>query len=721
MLQLRRARGFLVRDRSVAALLKWLPRAHRDTPEQLAAYERAWPRLADYVPRALQDPFDGSPTDGGRPSLPAALGKYDIVMLPVFEFDFRRQRPQQLAAHFANAGHRVFWISPSRMPSGTDHEYEVVPLRPNLWEVHLDAARPNIYTGVLASEEADALAGSLSGLYREWAIAESAVVVQLPFWRSVGTRLRDRWGARLVFDCMDDWESMPGISEFNRQEERTLVSECDLLVLTARRLHDKYGERARRSVLAPNAVAHDFFSEPVHPSSELERIPRPVVGYVGAIAAWFDYELMFKVVSSRPQYSFVFVGALGLEQHVLGEEIGRFRSLPNVHLLGHKRYEDLPALVRGFDVCTIPFVINEVTRATDPVKVYEYFSLGKPVVATPMPELSDRSHLVQTAATAEDFALALDGALAEAPEVEAARRAYAASNTWSQRVATIDTAIAASYPRVSILIVTFNSLEFVDACLDSVFRHASYPNLEVLIADNGSTDGTLERLEAWANRDVRVQVRPLRTNRGFAGANNRIAREAKGDFLILLNIDTVVTPGWVERLIRPHRRDPSIGQVVPVTNWAGNEAKIDVSYRTRPEMEDFALRRAREYSGEVLDIPVAPLFCTLVPMDVWRAVGELDETFEIGMFEDDDYSLRVRRNRGRVVVAEDCFIHHFGRGSFAKLSPEEYERVFERNLRRFEGKWGIAWTPHRSRAGTSGQHHVFAVEPFCAAGQPNQR
>jgi GT2 family glycosyltransferase len=89
------------------------------------------------------------------------------------------------------------------------------------------------------------------------------------------------------------------------------------------------------------------------------------------------------------------------------------------------------------------------------------------------------------------------------------------------------------------------------------------------------------------------------------------------------------------------------------------------------------------------------------PSPTWRAVvdeiGLLDEIFGVGMFEDDDYALRIRAAGYRVVCAEDVFIHHFGRASFSKMQDEAYKRLFEANKRLFEQKWNRTWTPHRYR------------------------
>src|SRR5581483_1155511 len=180
-------------------------------------------------------------------------------------------------------------------------------------------------------------------------------------------------------------------------------------------------------------------------------------------------------------------------------------------------------------------------------------------------------------------------------------------------------------------------------------------------------------------------------NRGFAAGNNAAAALASGEFVVLLNADTMVTPGWLGRLLRP-LSSLGIGLVCPVTNFAGNEAKINVDYTKQHEMEQFATRLARKHRGQTLDIAAAPLFCAALRRDLYEKLGGLDESFGIGMFEDDDLSMKVKNQGLRVVVAEDCFVHHFGQGSFAKLPSSEYDRIFETNRRQFEAKWKQSWT-----------------------------
>jgi GT2 family glycosyltransferase len=383
-----------------------------------------------------------------------------------------------------------------------------------------------------------------------------------------------------------------------------------------------------------------------------------------------------------------------------------------VHFLGHKPYLEMPDYLHGFDVCTVPFVLNRVTEATDPVKLYEYCSQGKPVVATNMPELARCGRLVYIAGGAEDFAKKLDLALLEQPDIIQRRIDFAAANTWARRYLSMDTAIRGAARLVSILLVSYNSAEFLRPCLDSVLENTNYLNFEIIAVDNGSTDGSAEILQEYAAADKRVQAILNETNAGFAKANNIAAGIAKGEFLVLLNADTIVPHGWLRRILAHLRNDSSIGMILPVTNWAGNEAKINVTYKDLASMYEFAAGLAIRLHGDQSEIGVAPLFCGVVPSAVWKEVGPLDERFGAGMFEDDDYSRRVRQAGYRVVLAEDSFVHHFGGGSFGKLPPQDYSGIFEENLRRFEDKWGIAWQPHTYRPGVGVEGGRFRPEEF---------
>ena len=251
-------------------------------------------------------------------------------------------------------------------------------------------------------------------------------------------------------------------------------------------------------------------------------------------------------------------------------------------------------------------------------------------------------------------------------------------------------------PDASVVVVTRDNLVFARLCLESLLA-ATDGAYEVITVDNGSTDGTREYLSR-----LEASGAPLRTllndgNRGFARACNQGLRLARGDVLVLLNDDTIVTPGWLSRLTA-HLDDPAVGMVGPTTNRIGNEAEIEAPYRTLTELLRFAHDRAEAHAGERTDIPTLTMFCVAMRRDAYEAVGALDERFEVGLLEDDDYSLRVRNAGYRLVCTDDVFVHHFGETSFGKLVPSgEYARLLHANRARFEEKWGMAWRPYGRR------------------------
>lgn len=647
-----------------------------------------------------------------HPSTPLAglipQRKYDVLIFAVFDFDSRYQRPQQIAMRFAQEGHRVFWISPfRRMAESGGRLYEFVPIAENLFEVHLRGPRHGFYSGELSAQDAQTLYSAVCEFCRDQAVAESCAIVQFPFWRQVALELRREFGTLLAYDCIDDWRNWtaaPAISSFNLAEEEKIVHEADALFVTAEHFAERYRALGLDPVLVRNAADFNFFQSASNVA--LRAMQRPIVGYYGAIADWFDVQLVIEVARSRPQYSFVLIG------HVHEVDIDRLRELPNVHLLGEKSYSELPGYLRNFDVCIIPFLLNRLTVSVDPVKLYEYLSRGKPVVATAMPELPRDPGLLYIAENAADFAAKVDRALQEdEPGATRRRIEFAAANTWKRRVEIMDRTFRAKLPSATVLIVTHNSEDYLPACLDSIERYTAGASYEVIVVDNASRDSTAQIVRQRAARDPRILPVLLQTNTGFAAGNNLAARQGNGEYLVFLNPDTIVSPGWLHRLIQHCERDGTVAQVAAVTNFSGNETKVNFTYANVIEMQQFAVNRAREMFRMSIEIPVAPLYCVLMPRWAWERIGELDEQFGVGTFEDDDLSLRAREAGLRVIAAEDVFIHHFGNASFGRIPTSESLRIFAQNRSRFENKWRRPWSRHCLRPGVRSAYQEPRLSP----------
>jgi GT2 family glycosyltransferase len=281
-------------------------------------------------------------------------------------------------------------------------------------------------------------------------------------------------------------------------------------------------------------------------------------------------------------------------------------------------------------------------------------------------------------------------------ELTTNRIEIARNNTWDHRVKELHLQINLLFPKVSIIVISYNSLMLLRECIESIFAETTYPNWELVIVDNCSDNSTRNYLIELEKSSSNVKVILNSENYGFAFANNQgIATCEDVEFYILLNNDTRVTPGWIERLIY-YASKSDIGLVGAVTNNCGNEAKIEVSYHNNQQMREFARTIRKSYLGETFDIPVVAMFCATIKKEIIDQVGVLDERFGIGMFEDDDFAKRVRKAGFRVVCAEDVFIHHYGSASFKNFDQTTYAELFESNKAKFEEKWG-KWVPHKHR------------------------
>lgn len=240
----------------------------------------------------------------------------------------------------------------------------------------------------------------------------------------------------------------------------------------------------------------------------------------------------------------------------------------------------------------------------------------------------------------------------------------------------------------SILILALNQLEHTRACLDSIEAHTPQPH-EVIIVDNGSTDGTPEYLRQWQGAGENRIVIRNQSNRGFAAGNNQALSLAKGQTVVLLNNDTIVTEGWLSSLLAPFKLHPQVGMVGPMSNnISGPQCVREATYKTVAELPEFAAEWALLHRGQSVPVSRAVGFCLAMSRPLVERIGGLDERFGLGNFEDDDLCIRAHLAGFEARVALDSFVHHVGSQTF-KSAGINFQQAMKRNWGIFSAKWGL--------------------------------
>ncbi len=237
---------------------------------------------------------------------------------------------------------------------------------------------------------------------------------------------------KVVYYCVDDFAHFSGYdSEQVLRDEADLCRRADLVVTTSTALQEVKGPLNPNTILVPHGVDYEHFSTalsdglPTPP--DMADIPQPRLGFFGLIRDWVDLGLLAEVARRRPEWHIVLLGDSTVD-------LTPYRSLPNMHFLGRKHYQDLPAYCKGFDVGLIPFHVNELTHAVNPIKLREYLAAGLPVVSTPMPEVERYEHLIAIADSADTFTNAIESALAAGSAARRERTEAMSHETWPQKV-----------------------------------------------------------------------------------------------------------------------------------------------------------------------------------------------------------------------------------------------------------------------------------------------
>ncbi|MEO7964000.1 MAG: glycosyltransferase, partial [Gemmatimonadaceae bacterium] len=370
-----------------------------------------------------------------RPSADVvAAGTNPVIVHSHLRWDFVWQRPQQILSRLSQTRRILFveeplWLDDASRPSlhvteAMHNIHRVIPRLPSSMRERSDEADIAVRTMLKALLGE---VGELAGKFRH--------PVQWFYTPMAAPAMLDAFHERaVVYDCMDELSKFRFAPAQLVLRERYLLSRADVVFTGGRRLYEAKSRHHDNVHFYGCGVEVAHFGRALDPDTkvapEIAALPGPVLGYFGVIDERLDYALITELAQSFPEASVAMVGPVAkVEPHDLPQA-------SNIHWLGQRDYADLPAIVKGFDVCLMPFALNAATEYINPTKTLEYMAAGRPIVSTAVADVvRNFGSLVQVADSPKEFVDAVRTSTNNVDLLQLQRAAeHAALSSWDRIV-----------------------------------------------------------------------------------------------------------------------------------------------------------------------------------------------------------------------------------------------------------------------------------------------
>lgn len=360
----------------------------------------------------------------------------DIVCFGQQNWDYCWTGKQHLMSRLAARGHRVLYVDPTWLEVGVTTGDPGLPrgvrseITPRLF-VHTHTPIPRAGWRVNMAAWPRLVRRAVRGLGFNEPVVIALRPPALPLVRALNPR-------SFVYYAVDEMTAFGDRTAEERRAVRAsedrILREADIALAVSRRLHRRFLTVQPRSYYLPNGADVSHFSpdalERASPHDQLRGRVAVRVGFVGQVDERLDQDLLRQIASARPDWEIALAGRVKP-----GTDVTTLGGVPNIKLLGYTDYDDLPGVLREVDVCTVPYHVNALTQACNPLKVFEYLATGRPVVASPLDGLKWCEDVIQTVpAEASLWVKAIERGLEDSPGDRAARLQRARANDWDDRV-----------------------------------------------------------------------------------------------------------------------------------------------------------------------------------------------------------------------------------------------------------------------------------------------
>lgn len=475
-----------------------------------------------------------------------------------------------------------------------------------------------------------------------------------------------------IYEHIDNWDSSLGNGFFNREDFLHFINTVSYITVTARVLGEKIQEAGRQDYLySANAVDSSLFE----PTRKYEKPADLVEGkrtllYFGSLwGEWFDWS-MIVYVANNVDCSINLIG----DYHTIADKVVTLPS--NIHFLGIKKHEDLPAYLAHCDYALLPFKKSVIGKYVSPLKIFEYIAMNKPILATPLDDIIGYPNTVLSEDPEEWVKAVRDGIKVQDSTV------FTAKNSWYARCNQLFDLIGRDerlYPTISAIILNHNNMNVIFRCVSSLLTFSDAYNLEIIVVDNDSTDGSYERLqEEYGNR---IKIVKNKKN-GCSSGRNLGVKSSNGEFLLFLDSDQWVTSEhYMDTALDLLLDDDKVGAIGWAAGW------FDTGTLGGP-IADYLPNRGIPAPWVLCRTDIAYLGSggMILRRSLFDQIDGFDEFYDPTCFEDTDLSLKIRYAGYELAYCPYMNIMHMPHQTTMSGSAT-HATLMERNSKYFVDKW----------------------------------
>lgn len=485
--------------------------------------------------------------------------------------------------------------------------------------------------------------------------------------------------AKIVYENIDNWETSLGVGVLHKETLNELLKDANLLVGTAKPLVTQLEEycqdlKIKRDIkYLANAVDDEmFFPLKQHEKPEDLVIGSKTLIYYGSLwGEWFDWEIIFGVAETNPDYE---INLIGDYQGIMNIVT---KSPKNVHYLGLKKQEELPAYLKYSDYALLPFKVGKIGDYVSPLKIFEYISMNKIVLATSLPDIKDYPN-TYFGDTAEEWNKLLKKNL---KVDEQKSDEFVSKNNWYNRICQMLDILYKNesekcqkefYNNISIVVLNYNNKGIIDRCIDSLLRYNKRYSYEIIIVDNKSTDGSLEQMKNKYKDKIKIIENE---KNGCSSGRNLGVKNATKEYIMFLDSDQwAMNEYWIEPYFEILNKVPNVGLIGWAAGWFNKYGK---AYHV---VDSFAYRYMPQSGLCRKDIGYLGSGGMMIKKELFDKVEGFDLYYDPTCYEDTDLSLKIRNEGFEIYYCPYLGVMHLphqttksGSSAHKKLTNEKQE------------------------------------------------